>query len=609
MTSSMITTRLHQFAPKVLLKAGRADELRLRQAELDRLQVDLQDLFSRKRHAFPRFHFVSDGDILGFMCDTVSPAKQGRTAMSKCFPGVAAIQLDATAANTKGGSVEPGGGEQRAAVENSIRSIVGVSSSEGELVPISRVLFVARVEEMLNNFHKALVQVVQKQAHHAAISRPSTSEDIAMLKAWIVGRSACCQAAQVAWMVVWCKCTEAAIQRHDLVSISQDVLAWLDAGAEAVRASSMRASHRAKVEAIVLLAVRFRDVGAALAEAGVESIAAFEWLMLLRFYWAPKKEKAGRQVRTHAPPALSGVEPSPLAEHGQPVADGGELRARQLAFDVPYGFEYHGAQVPAAATPLTDRCVVVVTQALAMHCGANVLGRVGVGKTELVRDLARSVGLFLALVACASTFSFHSTTSLCKGLAESGAWLCIDGLERTSFAVLSVLGEQLVSIARATQLRVETFELLGQVLKLQCTWGFLATTATDCVDAREAIPLSLRAYLRPVTVVVPDLARIAEAFLLAQGFARSERHAAGLAALFQAAPGLLLQRRQEQVFSLRMLHAVIHLAGAYMRARAASVSLQRAASSAKRSAVSHRGSMEGLCHRGRSWGQLWASCI
>ena len=187
------------------------------------------------------------------------------------------------------------------------------------------------------------------------------------------------------------------------------------------------------IVALVTTDVHARDIVEELHAANVDSIGNFRWQQQLRYYFDRTTDL---------------------------------VQVRQSNSMISYGYEYQGCTSRLVITPLTDRCWMTITGAVHLRLGASPAGPAGTGKTESSKDLAKALAIQCIVFNCSDQIDYKMMGKLFAGLAQAGAWTCLDEFNRIDIEVLSVIAQQLHQLRQGRLQELSTIEFEGRHIRL-----------------------------------------------------------------------------------------------------------------------------------------------
>lgn len=330
------------------------------------------------------------------------------------------------------------------------------------------------------------------------------------------------QCTLVVEQIVWTHNVFAALEtiedgedRNALREYREFFVEQLNSMIELVRREDLSSLQRATLSAVLVVDIYLREVLENLVAMEIQSVNDFQWTKQLRYYW--EESVVVRQTNT--------------------------------TFD--YGYEYLGNTPRLVITPLTERCYLTLTSALNLNMGGAPCGPAGTGKTETVKDLAKALGRLCIVFNCSDGLDFKMMGRFFSGLAQAGAWSCFDEFNRIDVEVLSVIAQQVFTIQQALTLELESFVFEGREISLNPNYGCFITMNPGYAG-RSELPDNLQRLFRPIAMMVPDYALIAEIVLFSEGFSDAKELANKMVHLYRLASEQL-SKQDHYDFGLRAL--------------------------------------------------------
>ena len=474
-------------------------------SNLDSCQKSLSDYLNTKRASFPRFYYISDDELLSVLGTSDPTAIQEH--LMKLFTNVKYLRF---------------------ARANKIVSSMG--SSEGEF-------FEYRMPPAVDGPVENWMTTVENEMQNSL--RQITKEGVfsyakEVREEWVekcLGMVGLC-GSQIWW--TWeTEDTFRKVKEGDKYAMKNFLTAQNIQLIQLVAKVREKLSRhmRKKANTLLIVDVHARDIIDKFVRDSILDAREFAWESQLRFYWDRD-------------------------------CDDAEIRQCTGRFD--YGYEFYGLAGRLVITPLTDRCIMTLTQALTFNLGGSPAGPAGTGKTETVKDLAKGLAIACFVVNCGEGLDYRAMGNIYAGLAMIGAWGCFDEFNRINVEVLSVVAAQIYQIQTALNFGRNTCDIgIGREIYVKKTVGIFVTMNPGYAGRTE-LPDNLKALFRPVTMVVPDLLQICMIMLFSEGFEDAFILGKKMTTLYKLAKEQL-SKQYHYDWGLRALKSVLVLAGSLKR--------------------------------------------
>ena len=487
---------------------------------LNKIQKALGEYLERERISFPRFYFVGDEDLLeiiGNSNDTVRISKHFR----KMFAGLSGIVIDE---------------------ESTITSFV---SKEGEQVQLRRPISLIKTPKindwlaaLESNMKMSLAELLGEAVQSFEALLAYSEVDASLFNDYLAHFPA--QIVVLATQVVWTNSVDAALASGGggLKSLHEMSIKLLDLLASTVL-GDLELLMRKKCEHLITEFVHQRDIIAKLIRMKASSTTHYLWLLQMRYVYRPESDLTDR------------------------------LRIKMANANLVYGFEYLGVPERLVRTPLTDRCFLTCTQAMAQRLGGSPYGPAGTGKTESVKALGIQLGRFTLVFNCDDTFDFQAMGRIFLGICQVGAWGCFDEFNRLEERILSAVSQQVQNIQLGLKKGTDTgnaqIELAGRQFLVNANTGIFITMNPGYAG-RSNLPDNLKKLFRSVAMSKPDKELIAEVMLYSQGFKQARQLSKQIVPFFDSCAAQLTKQAHYD-FGLRALKSVLVSSGGLKRTR------------------------------------------
>ena len=464
--------------------------------QLEKVLASLAKALGEKRRCFPRYFFLTDPDLMDFISHAKSPSDTTKH-LPKIFENVSFLTVTDS-------------------------SIDAVTSTEGEVLKLSKAVRCKKDgDKWVDKLEESMWTTLRKGARSCLFEYESKP-----LNLWITASHHPSQLLIAVHSVAFCKEIEDSFGKSNrLRDFAEETVEKLSFFSKLAREVSSKPQKKF-MAAILTVTVHFRDIVARLLEANITSPTAFEWKCCLRTYWSEA---------------------------------GSELILSHIHMHYPYGYEFTGAASKLVSTSVTERAALTISSAMSSFMGTAPTGPAGTGKTEIVRDFAKTTARFCIVYNCSEGLQYRTTENFFSGLCQAGAWVCLDEFNRISCEVLSAVSQQLYDARNALQSGSGMLSQGGKSIIIKSTFAAFATM-NNIKMGRNELPENVKSYFRPITIIHTDSLTVIRVLLYVLDFRYTEVIARKVHTLFEQC-GEVLSCLRHYDFGMRCMKTSLLQAG------------------------------------------------
>ncbi|XP_031619236.1 LOW QUALITY PROTEIN: dynein heavy chain 7, axonemal [Contarinia nasturtii] len=470
---------------------------------LEIIQKGLHTYLEKKRLYFPRFYFLSNDGLLEILAETKDPT-QVQLHLKKCFDGISSLTFTDTL------------------------EVAVMKSAYDEEVELTETISTAKARGQVEKWLLELERIM-KETVFAQIFDAIESYSVQEFGEWISQWPG--QFVHATFLINFTKEIDSALvvpasRKSHFDGIARKLENHIEETISLLRRCDVSSGKRLNFRTLLILLIQAQNILNRLIEKDVQTPDDFDWMGQMRYYF-----------------------------------DGNKIEIATLLSRWLYGFEYIGNKSRMVITPLTDRCYRTIFVALNQHFGLVLQGEAGIGKTEMVKDLAKAIATYCISFNCAHDLDYIVMSKFFKGLAACGSWVCFDNFNHIKSSVLSVVAHymQTIQMALKSSSKQQNFIIDGTSLLLNRSCAIFTTfSSLKPINCHEKLHDNLKTLFRPISMMLPDLQRIAEIELLSHGYENAKSLGTKIITLFQLCKEQLIAQPHYD-FRMRTIKVVLEM--------------------------------------------------